>query len=54
LQTLYRTNPVAADISKIAKAELVFPNIVRAGFIFGGGYGEGVLLEGSKAIDYYN
>jgi lipid-binding SYLF domain-containing protein len=54
LQTLYRTNPIAASISKIAKAELVFPNIVRAGLIFGGGYGEGVLMEDSKVIDYYN
>jgi lipid-binding SYLF domain-containing protein len=54
LQTLYRTNEVAAKIGKIAKAALVFPNIVRAGLIFGGGYGEGVLLEGSKAVDYYN
>ncbi len=54
LQTLCRTNAVAANISKIAKAELVFPNIVRAGLIFGGGYGEGVLMEDSKVIDYYN
>lgn len=54
LQTLYRTNPVAADLSKVAKEVLVFPNIVRAGLIFGGGYGEGVLMQDSKAIDYYN
>jgi len=54
LQTLYRTNPVAEKLSKIAKAELVFPNIVKAGLIFGGGYGEGVLMEGSKVVDYYN
>ena len=54
LQVLYRTNPVALKISKIAKAELVFPNIVKAGLIFGGAYGEGVLMEGSKVIDYYN
>ena len=54
LQMLYRTNPVALKISKIAKAVLVFPNIVKAGLIFGGAYGEGVLMEGSKVIDYYN
>ena len=54
LQTLYRSNPVAVKISKIAKAELVFPNIVKAGLIFGGGYGEGVLMEGSKVVEYYN
>jgi lipid-binding SYLF domain-containing protein len=47
--SLYQTNPVAADIAKIAKAELVFPNIVRAGLIFGGGYGEGVLMQDAKS-----
>src|SRR5271166_5008326 len=54
LQKLYRTNPTAADIGKHAKAVLVFPNIVKAGLVFGGSYGEGVLLEGSKVEDYYN
>ncbi|HKI16566.1 MAG TPA: lipid-binding SYLF domain-containing protein, partial [Isosphaeraceae bacterium] len=54
LQTLDRTHPVAADIAKIAKAVLVFPNIVKAGLIFGGSYGEGVLMKYSKVVDYYN
>jgi lipid-binding SYLF domain-containing protein len=54
LQTLYRTNPVAAEISKHAKAVLVFPNIVKAGLVFGGSYGEGELRKGSTVIDYYN
>lgn len=54
LQTLYKTSPIAADISKHAKAVLVFPNIVKAGLIFGGSYGEGVLMKGSTVIDYYN
>ena len=54
LQRLYKTNEVAAKIGKIAKAALVFPNIVRAGLIFGGGYGEGVLMEGGKPVEYYN
>jgi lipid-binding SYLF domain-containing protein len=54
LETLYHSNPVALKISKLAKAELVFPNIVKAGLIFGGGYGEGVLMQDSKVVDYYN
>lgn len=54
LQTLEKTNLVAAAISKQAKAVLVFPNIVKAGLVFGGGYGEGVLMEGQKVIDFYN
>lgn len=54
LQTLYKTNPIAAEISKKAKAVLVFPNIVKAGLIFGGAYGEGVLMKDSKVTAYYN
>src|ERR1700726_339394 len=54
LQTLYKTNSVAADISKHAKAILVFPNIVKAGLIFGGSYGEGVLTKAGKVAGYYN
>jgi len=54
LDSLYASNPLAADISKKAKAVLVFPNIVKAGLIFGAGYGEGVLMERSKIAGYYN
>jgi lipid-binding SYLF domain-containing protein len=54
LQVLYKTNPLAAEIGKKAKAVLVFPNIVKAGLIFGGAYGEGVLMKNSKVVGYYN
>ncbi|MFA5628251.1 MAG: lipid-binding SYLF domain-containing protein [Thiohalomonadaceae bacterium] len=54
LQTLYKTQPVAETLSHAARAVLVFPNIVKAGLVFGGSYGEGVLLEGPKVVDYYN
>lgn len=54
LQTLYKTNPAAASVSKKAKAVLVFPKIIKAGLIFGGSYGEGVLTKGSHVVDYYN
>lgn len=54
LQTLYKTNPTAEVIAKKAKAILVFPNIVKAGLVFGGSYGEGVLMSGAKVTDYYN
>jgi len=54
LQDLYKTNAVASNISKHAKAVLVFPNIVKAGLVFGAGYGEGVLRNGPTVIDYYS
>ena len=54
LKTLYRTEPVAKNLSQSAKGILVFPNMVKAGLVFGGSYGEGVLIEGPKVVDYYN
>ncbi|MFY0731964.1 YSC84-related protein [Pseudomonas sp. NFX15] len=54
LQTLYKTNPFSETISHKAKAVLVFPKIIKAGLVFGGSYGEGVLMKGDKAQDYYN
>ena len=54
LQNLYKTNPLAEKISHSAKAVLVFPNIVKAGLVFGGSYGEGELIQDGKTQDYYN
>lgn len=54
LQNLVKSNPVAAAISRQARAVLVFPNIVKAGLVFGGAYGEGELKQGSKIDGYYN
>ena len=54
LHMLVTTNPVAADLAKNAKAVLIFPNIVKAGLIFGGAYGEGVLEKGNVIDGYYN
>lgn len=54
LQMLYKTNPVAEELSKKAKAILVFPKIIKAGLVFGGSYGEGVLNKKAGGVDYYN
>jgi len=54
LQVLYKNNPVAMQISKGARAILIFPKIIKAGLVFGGSYGEGVLMQGPKATNYYN
>lgn len=54
LKTLYRTQPVAETISRNAVAILVFPKIIKAGLVFGGSYGEGVLFRGSTVDGYYN
>jgi lipid-binding SYLF domain-containing protein len=54
LETLYKTSPTAELLSKHAKAILVFPKIIKAGLIFGGSYGEGVLLKADSPSGYYN
>jgi lipid-binding SYLF domain-containing protein len=41
-------------MSKDARAVLVFPKVVKAGLVFGGSYGEGVLRRGTTVVDYYN
>ena len=43
LKQLYLDTPAAKMIGDKAKAVLVFPNIVKAGFIVGGSAGEGVM-----------
>lgn len=54
LQTLYKATPFAETISHKAKAVLVFPKIIKAGLVFGGSYGEGTLMKGTKVENYYN
>jgi lipid-binding SYLF domain-containing protein len=54
LQSLRQTNPVADNIARAAKATLLFPNIVKAGLVFGGSYGEGVLFKNGQVANYYN
>jgi lipid-binding SYLF domain-containing protein len=54
LKDLYRKNPAAESLSRDAKAILVFPKVVKAGFVFGGSYGEGVLIKNTRFSGYYN
>lgn len=54
LTKLYKTTPAAKKLSGIAKGILVFPNIIKGGFIVGGEYGEGALRVGGKTTGYYN
>ena len=42
------------EFLKSAKGILVFPDVVKAGFVVGGAYGEGALRIDGKTVDYYN
>ena len=44
----------ANEFLKSAKGVLVFPSVYKAGFVFGGEYGEGALRIGGKTVDYYS
>jgi lipid-binding SYLF domain-containing protein len=48
------TVPNARHLSSQAKAVLVFPSIVKAGFLFGAQYGEGALRRQGRTMGYYN
>ena len=54
LKSLYAKNSAARLLGEKARAVLVFPNIVKAGFFFGGQMGDGVLLKRGKTSGYYN
>lgn len=54
LKSLYANNSAARLLGNKATAILVFPNIVKAGFMFGGQIGEGVLMKGGRPAGYYN
>ena len=54
LESLYAKTPRAKELGGKAKGILVFPAIVKAGFIVGGQYGEGALRKGGKTVAYYN
>jgi len=54
LQTLYKSHPEAERLSKTARAVLVFPKIIKAGLVFGGSYGEGVMTRSGSFSGYYN
>jgi lipid-binding SYLF domain-containing protein len=54
LARLNASAPSARALAQKAKAVLVFPTIVKAGFMFGAQYGDGALRRGGKTVGYYN
>ena len=54
LASLHASVPETRQLANRAKAVLVFPNILKAGFLFGAQYGEGALRVRGKTAGYYN
>jgi lipid-binding SYLF domain-containing protein len=53
LNTLYKSTPGAKALADKAVGMLVFPNIVKGGFIIAGQYGDGALRKNGKSVAYY-
>ena len=54
VKAFYAFSSAGERLSKKAFGMLVFPSIIKAGFVLGGEYGEGVLLSNGKTVDYYS
>ena len=54
LESLYKNQPAAKALGTQAAGILVFPKIVRAGFIVGGSGGEGVLFKKGTPSAHYS
>ena len=53
LENLFATTPGARELAEKAKGVLVFPEIVKGGFIFAGQYGDGVLRKRGRTAGFY-
>ena len=53
LSDLYRTTPGAKTLAAKAKAVLIFPNIIKGGFLIAGQFGDGALRKRGKTVAYY-
>jgi len=53
LTTLYKNTPGAKALADKAKAVLIFPDIVKGGFLVAGQFGNGALRKGGKTVAYY-
>jgi lipid-binding SYLF domain-containing protein len=54
IKTFYTFSSAGESLSHKAYGMLIFPSIIKAGFVLGGEYGEGVLMSNGKTIDYYS
>ena len=53
LNALYKNNPGAKALADKAVGVLIFPSIVKGGFIIAGQFGDGALRKNGKSVAYY-
>jgi lipid-binding SYLF domain-containing protein len=54
LHHLYNNNPKAQVLGERAVAVLVFPEVIKAGFMVAAQRGDGVLFKNGQVVGYYN
>jgi lipid-binding SYLF domain-containing protein len=54
LHHLYQTTPAARALGEKAAGVLIFPEIIKGGFVVAAQYGNGVLLKRGNVEGYYN
>lgn len=54
LENFYTKVKNGEELVDSAKGVLVFPNVYKAGFVFGAEYGEGALRVKGATVDYYS
>lgn len=54
LSQLYASEPAAKALGEKAAGILIFPEIIKGGFMVAAQYGNGVLFKEGKAVAYYN
>jgi lipid-binding SYLF domain-containing protein len=53
LSKLYMTTPGAKALGDKSKAILIFPSIVKGGFVVAGQFGDGALRQRGRTVGYY-
>jgi len=54
LKQMFQEIPGSSDLADRAAGMLVMPTVTKAGFGWGGAYGEGALMIGGAPVDYYS
>lgn len=54
LKAFYDLSPGNKELASKASGMLIFPTVMKAGFVVGGEYGEGVLQVAGKPVEYYS
>lgn len=53
LANLFRQDPGAQELVSRARATLVFPSVLEAGFVFGAWRGDGALRKNGRTVSYH-